>query len=163
MMIFKILLEIEELPLSIYKGTFAILNLRYDLIDYLETHPNSVRQFQVRQILQPIDQLINSFNLSEKNNKLSAEYHQTDSGNSKLGGQAQAIVSMKKTRQQYVSDGIKYNYNYEEYLKDIRNSIDHVKKDIKRGYFSRRSFLGWFSLRFRPKETSRLYKMLDIF
>ncbi len=39
----KILLEIEELPLSIYKGTFAILNLRYDLINYLETHPNSVR------------------------------------------------------------------------------------------------------------------------
>ena len=158
---FKILLEIEELPLSIYKGTFAILNLRYDLINYLESHPNSVRQFQVRKILQPIDQLINSFNFSEKNYELIEEYPQVGNEKYKDSGQVKSIVSMKKTRQQYVSDCIKYKYNYEEYLKDIRNSIDHVKKEIKRSYFSRRSFLGWFSLRFRPKETSRLYKVLD--
>ena len=158
---FKILLEIEELPLNIYKGTFAILNLRYDLITYLETHPNSVRQFQARQILQPIEQLINSFNFSEKNYELIEEYQQAGNENSKFGGQDQSIVSMKKTRQQYVSNGIKYKHNYDEYLKDIRSSIDHVKKEIKGSYFSRPLFLGWFSLRFRPQETSRLYKVLD--
>ena len=139
------------------------MNLRYDLINYLETHPNSVRQFQVRQILQPIEQLINSFNLSEKNYELSAEYQQTGSGNSKLSGQAQAIVPMKKTRQQYVSDGIKYKHNYEAYLKHIRSHIANARKEIKDYCFLRRSFLARFSIRVRPHKNSRLYKMLDIF
>ena len=158
---FKILLEIEELPLSIYRGTFAILNLRYDLINYLETCPNNVRQFQVRQILQPIEQLIKSFNLSEKNYELSEQYQQASNGDPELGGQVQSIISMKKIRQQYAADGIKYKYNYREYLKDIRGNIAHVKEEIKGSYFLRRSFLGWFSLRFRPQESSRLYEILD--
>ncbi|MBV52609.1 MAG: hypothetical protein CL816_00925 [Coxiellaceae bacterium] len=158
---FKILHEIEELPLYIYKGTFAILNLRDDLSTYLASNPNSVRQFQVRQILQPIEQLIKSFNLPEKTYELIEEHQQAGNGSSKFSSQAQLITSIRKTRQQCVTGCINYRLNFDEYKKEVICKIHHVKKEIKDSYFAKRSFFRWLLLGLRHEENSRLYKIIS--